>query len=215
VQLEACEAAVALVRRDPELNAELVALLRAAPPHVRFAAAWVLFRARRPNLRLLPALLGSLELEDGDRRWEAAQMLVQLGRIDASVTTVLQHEVGQASAPERRRMAIFALRELAPEDARTRSALLLALEDSDGAVQRASLASLVKLDDPDGECLSRALAILNGAGDLRTRQLASAVATQLLERHPDAHARVRSALEAAASGPESLARAARLALARL
>jgi hypothetical protein len=175
----------------------------------------VLFRARRPNLRLLPALLGALELADGDRRWEAAQMLVQLGRIDASVATVLRHEIAQASAPERRRMAIFALRELAPEDAQTRTALLLALSDPDAAVQRASLASLVKLDDPERECLERALALLREPGDLRTRQLASAVAAQLLAQHPDARDSVRTALEAAASGPESLARAARLALGKL
>jgi hypothetical protein len=203
------------VRRDPGLNAALVDLLRGGKPHERFAAAWILFRARRPNLRLLPALLDALELADGDRRWEAAQMLVQLGRIDASVAVVLQHEIAQARAPERRRMAIFALRELAPEDAQTRRALLQALDDPDAAVSRASLASLVKLDDPDRACLERTLAILGGDGDLRTRQLASAVAMQLLERHPDARETVRSALEAALRGPESLARAARLALARL
>lgn len=142
-------------------------------------------------------------------------MLVQLGRIDASVATVLRHEIAQASAPERRRMAIFALRELAPEDAQTRTALLLALSDPDAAVQRASLASLVKLDDPERECLERALALLREPGDLRTRQLASAVAAQLLAQHPDARDSVRTALEAAASGPESLARAARLALGKL
>jgi hypothetical protein len=215
VQRSACEAAVAQARKDPELGAALVELLRGGSAHQRFAAAWVLFRARRPNLRLLPALLSSLELADGDRRWEAAQMLVQLGRIDASVATVLRHEIAQASAPDRRRMAIFALRELAPEDAQTRAALLRALDDPDGAVQRASLASLVKVDDPERECLDRALALLNEAGDLRTRQLASAVAVQLLARHPDARDAVRTALEAASAGPESLARAARLALARL
>ena len=215
MQRTACEAAVERARQDPELGAALIELLRGGSAHARFAAAWVLFRARRPNLRLLPALLGALELSDGDRRWEAAQMLVQLGRIDASVATVLRHEIAQASLPARRRMAIFALRELAPEDPETRRALLQALADSDAAVQRASLASLVKLDDPDRECLERALALLRDPGDLRTRQLASAVAAQLLERHPDAREPVRAALELAASGPESLARAARMALTRL
>jgi hypothetical protein len=215
VQRSACEAAVAQAKQDPELGAALVELLRGGSAHARFGAAWVLFRARRPNLRLLPARLGALELADGDRRWEAAQMLVQLGRIDASVAAVLRHEIAGASAPERRRMAIFALRELAPEDPQTRAALLEALADPDAAVQRASLASLPKLDDPARECLGRALGLLRAPGDLRTRQLASAVAAQLLAQHPEARDDVRAALEVAAAGPESLARAARLALARL
>ena len=60
-------------------------LLRAPEPLARFAAAWVLFHAERPSLRLLPALLESLELPDGDLRWQAAQMLAALGRMQSEV----------------------------------------------------------------------------------------------------------------------------------
>jgi len=193
----------------------LQAQLREGSALAKFAAAYVLFRARRPTLRLLPALLESLELPDGDRRFETAQMLVQLARLEPTVRTVLLHDAAQAEAAQRRRMAIFALRELAPEDPATEQACIAALSDVDPSVARAGLASLAKLHDPTRDTFERVLDVLRAHPDLQLRQLATAVAAQLLRHHLDAETILREALEQATHGPESLARAAKLSLARL
>jgi hypothetical protein len=106
-QRRACDEALERVRGDAELRDALRELLRGPSPLARFGATWVLFQSERPTLRLLPALLDALELADGDLRWQAAQMLAALGRLQPEVNSVLWHEAGSASVPARRRMALF------------------------------------------------------------------------------------------------------------
>ena len=86
----ACEELAARLGQEPELRPELLERLRGDDPRARFGAAHVLFHAERPALRLLPALLASLELPDGDLRWQAAQMLAVLGPDGAGKTTLIQ-----------------------------------------------------------------------------------------------------------------------------
>ena len=138
-QRRACDEALERLREDAGLRDGLRELLRGEDPLARFGAAWVLFQSERPSLRLLPALLGSLELRDGDLRWQAAQMLTALGRLQPEVLAVLLHEAAEAASPVRRRMAIFALRELAPERLETGRVFLRALEDRDDDLRRAAL----------------------------------------------------------------------------
>ena len=90
VQRPACDALVPRVTEDADTRDAVTALLRDAHPETRFAAAFVLFHAR-PTLRILPALLEALELADGDRRWQAAQMLAALGRLQTEVFPVVLH----------------------------------------------------------------------------------------------------------------------------
>lgn len=191
-------------------------LLTLGEPRARFAAAFVLFRAERPTLRLLPALLDALDLDDGDLRWSATHMLATLGRMQGEVLAVLLHEAAAAESARRRRMALYALRELAPERAETRARFLAATSDRDAEVRRAALTSFAKLVEPDAACVERTLTALDSDPDPRMRRIAATLVPDLLAHHPDAGARGRAALEAAARADDpALARSAGAALGRL
>ena len=212
----ACEAAVARFAKEPGLRTELHQLLRGGSQRARFAAAFVLFQVERPTLRLLPTLLDALELDDGDVRWSATHMLSALGRLQSEVLPVLLHEARKAESPLRRRMALYCLRELAPEGAETEAALLDALTDRDAEVRRAALSSLGKLREPDRACVDRVLESLAEDADPRMRRIAAVLVPGLLRHHPDAGAQARTALERAAHSEDRvLARCAHSALARV
>lgn len=216
-QRGACDEALPRVRSEPALRDAVRELLRAENPFARFSAAWLLFQSERPSLRLLPALLESLELRDGDLRWQAAQMLTALGRMQAEVLPVVLHEANAAVSPARRRMAIFVLRELAPERAETGAAYLRALDDPDGDVRRAALSCFAKLTDPDRALALRAIALARGADpDPRMARIATVVLPELARFHPDLRDDVKAALaELERASDPSLVRGAQAARERL
>lgn len=215
LQRRACDEAAERLGRDAELRGTLRDLLRDGTPLARFSAAFVLFQ-REPGVRLLPPLLDSLDLDDGDLRWTAAHMLATLGRMQPEVRPVLLHETAHGASARRRRMAIYAARELAPERPETQAAFLNALDDASSEVRRAALASLAKLTDPARDCVERALAILRDDPDARMRRIAAVLVPGLAAHHPDAASPGRAALERASRDPDPLlARAAALALRRL
>ncbi len=216
LQRGACDEAVEQLRENPEFRETLHRLLYEGEPRARFAAAFVLFQADRPSLRLLQALLDSLDLDDGDLRWTAAHMLATLGRMQEEVCPVLLHECRSAASPRRRRMAVYALRELAPERAETQQAFLGALGDSDSMVRRASLSSLAKLTAPDRSCLERVLEIARSDPDARMQSIAAVVLPDLVSQHPATRDEVAAELQRLANtGDPSLVRSARAALQRL
>jgi len=216
VQRRACDEATAAVRSDPELRDAVRQLLRRPEPRARFGAAFTLFRAEGPSLALLSPLLESLELPDGDQRWEAAQMLVTLGRLQGEVFPVLAHTTREATSPVRRRMALYALRELAPEHVETERALLAAVDDVEPEVRRAGLSSLAKLHEPGAACFDKVRAVLEGDPDPRMQRIAAVLLPGLAEHHAEQAGEARATLERLAAGDDGeLARAATLALSRM
>ncbi len=216
VQRSACDEALKELGRKPEFREALHRLLSKAELRTRFAAAFVLFQEGRPSLRLLPTLLDSLDLDDGDLRWMAAHMLAALGRMQGEVYPVLLHECRRPDAPQRRRMALYVLRELASEREETKQAFLAALGDPDAAVRRAALSSLAKLSDPDRACVERALEIARSDRDPRMQRIAAVVLPDLVLHLPEAHDAVAGVLrELASSHDPSLVRAAHAATHRL
>jgi HEAT repeat protein len=216
-QRRACDEAAARIAAEPALRDALRETLRAPDPLARFAAAFVLFHSERPTLRLLPALLESLELADGDARWQAASMLAALGRLHGEVFPVLLAEARGTSSPVRRRMSLFALRELAPERSETSLVFLAAVDDADGHVRRAALSCFAKLSDPPRALAERALALARGSDpDPRMARIATVILPDLIRFHPDLRADAAELLDSLerASDP-SLARAANAARQRL
>jgi HEAT repeat protein len=212
----ACDALAARLAGEPGLRPALLERLRGSDPIARFGAAHVLFHAERPSLRLLPALLASLDLPDGDLRWQAAQMLAVLGRMQGEVLPVLVHEARNAESATRRRMALFALRELAPESEEVEATLLAALEDADGDVRRAALSCLAKLAAPSRASLERALAAARSDPDPRMRRIAVVLLPGLVRAFPEERLQVKALVEALAHEPDpSLVRAARAAAVQL
>ncbi len=151
----ACTVLAERLGEHPELREALRSTIREGTPLARFAAAFVLFGAERPTLRLLPALLDALELEDGDIRWQATQMLATLGRLQGEVFPVVVHEARNAPSPLRRRMALYTLRELAPESEESAAATADALDDPIAEVQRAALTCFGKLSGANRDARSR------------------------------------------------------------
>jgi HEAT repeat protein len=127
------------------------------------------------------------------------------------------HDAGAAESPTRRRMAIFVLRELAPERLETGAVFLRALEDPDDDVRRAALSCFAKLTDPDEALAERALALARGADpDPRMARIATVVLPDLARFHPRLRGEIASALDALAGSPDpSLVRGARAARQRL
>ncbi|MFI5315875.1 MAG: hypothetical protein ACHQ6T_09245 [Myxococcota bacterium] len=216
-QRRACDEAAARIGSEPGLRDALRELLRSEKPLARFGAAFVLFHAERPTLRLLPALLEALELADGDARWQAAQMLAALGRLHGEVLPVLLVEARSARSASRRRMSLYALRELAPERSETGDVLLGALGDPDGHVRRAALSCFAKLSDPARTLAERALALARGGDpDPRMARIATVILPDLIRFHPDLRADAAQLLESLRRAPDpSLARAALAARQRL
>ncbi len=215
-QRVACDSLTARLRERPELRDALLSRLRDDNRLVRFTAAFVLFHAERPTLRLLPALLDALECADADIRWQATQMLATLGRMQGEVLPVLLHEAQHAQSPLRRRMALYALRELAPERAETAVACASALKDPAHEVRRAALTCFGKLSAPGRESVDDALAIAWDDPDPRMRRLAAVVLPNLVRIHPEARPKVSEIIRKLRSSKDpSLAHAATAAAARL
>jgi HEAT repeat protein len=216
-QREACDEAVKRLREEPGLREHVRNLLHGPNAIARFSAAWVLFHVERPTLRLLPALLDALELRDGDLRWQAAQMLTTLGRLQPEVLPVVLHEATAAGSAARRRMAIFVLRELAPEREETAAAYLRALDDGDGDVRRAALSCFAKLTDPPRALAVRALELARGVDpDPRMARIATVVLPSLASFHPDLRDEISAALDALEHAADpSLVRGAQAARLRL
>lgn len=161
----AADALVALARQ----GAGVVPLLRAALRRAggaatrdsarRVHAALALARLEPPEPGLLPALVDGLGARDGDVRWSAARVLVDLGRLHPPVVGVLIGLVRGAEDAPARRMAAFALRELAPDHPQTARALLEATGDDDRQVRRAAVTALAGLLDPPPEVGARLAAL--------------------------------------------------------
>jgi HEAT repeat protein len=125
----------------------------------RIRAALALARLEPPEPALLPALVEALGARDGDLRWAAARVLVDMGRLHGEVIGVLVGLVRAADDPAARRMAAFALRELAPDHPETARALVEATRDDDRHVRRAAVTALAGLLDAPPEVAARLAAL--------------------------------------------------------
>jgi len=195
----------------------LTAALRGPDPRARLFAALAMARLAPPSRKLLPALIEGLTLADGDLRWTAARLLVELGRLEPEVLPLLLSLVSAGEQPAGRRMAVFALRELAPDLEETAHALLAASRADDVALRRAAFGSFAALWEPPAEVVARLCEALAGDADAETRALAATALGELAAAHPESlAARARDALELGArEAPAPVREAALRALRRL
>jgi HEAT repeat protein len=175
------EALVALARGSEGVRPLLRAALRrrggpagAAAPDARrrVHAALALARLEPPEPGLLPALVEGLGAREGEVRWSAARVLVDLGRLHPQIVDVLVGLVRSADDPAARRMAAFSLRELAPDLDETARALVEATGDDDRHVRRAAVTALAGLLDPPPAVAER-LAALRADPDPTLARLAA------------------------------------------
>jgi hypothetical protein len=213
----ACDALARIGARDASVSRTLAAVLPRLEPRGRLFAALAIARLEPPPPKLLPPLVAALALADGDLRWTAVRLLVELGRSQPEVLPVLLALVAGDEQPAARRMAVFALRELAPDRDETAQALLAASRAADAELRSAALVSLAALWDPSREVVARLCQALAEEPDAAARGLAAAALGELASAHPErVGADARSALEAALrSGPPPARAAAERALRRL
>jgi HEAT repeat protein len=121
--------------------------VRGQAVRARAQAALALARLEPPEPALLPALVEGLDAPDSDLRWAAARVLVDMGRLHGEIVRVLIG-LARVARPNARRMAVLALRELAPDAAAAAHALVDASRDADAPVRRAALTAMAGLVDP-------------------------------------------------------------------
>jgi HEAT repeat protein len=181
------EALVSLARRSAGVLPLLRGALRRGGAPVgaaraeatrRVHAALALARLEPPEPGLLPALVDGLGAPDGDVRWSAARVLVDMGRLHPELVGVLIGLVRGAADAAARRMAAFSLRELAPDHPETARALLEATGDDDRHVRRAAVTALAGLLDPPPEVGTR-LADLRADPDPTLARLAGLALARL------------------------------------
>lgn len=145
VRRAASDSLAALGRQHGEVDPLLRDALRGEARAGRFEAARALAALGPPAPRLIPALIEALGDPRQDTAWEAARLLVDTGRLHAEVVPIVTGLVHAGESEATRRMAIFCLRELAPERPKTGDALLAASRATEPALRRAAVSALPAL----------------------------------------------------------------------
>jgi hypothetical protein len=172
----------ALERIGREHGSVLVALrsaLRSEDPRQRLEAAWTWARLEPPPIVLLPAIVASLRYLEGDARWRAARLLVELARMHGEVAPVVRNLCGSGESARVRGIGLAALRELEPGSDATRGAHLAASRDPDPGLARLALLGLAGLP-PASEVWQRFTEVAASHADAACRQIAA----RALERRP-------------------------------
>ncbi len=218
----ASDALVAISERSSGSENPVLPALRTAlhgtEPMRRWGAAFTIARLEPPTPRLLPALVEALGSTDGDVRWAATRLIVDTGRLHGEVLPLLVGLVRTGEHAIVRRMATFALRELAPDRAEAALVLLEATRDTDQHVRRAAFTAMASLVEPSPEVGDRLLETLRSDPDTASRRLAALALGELGAADPRVvPADTREALEAAGGQSEDpdLRRAVSRALDRL
>ena len=182
----------------------LSAGLRDENPRVRLESAWTWARLEPPPVKLLPAVVSSLEHLSGDARWRAARLLVELARMHGEVAPVVEG-LAAGDQPDRvRRIALTALRELSPGSPGTLRAHLDASRGADPGLRRLALTGLAGLGPATPVVWSRLAEVIATDPDAGCRRV-SATAIAALGAPSD---EAREALtRAATSDPDASVRA--------
>jgi HEAT repeat protein len=215
VRRHAAEAAALAAPHNPAIAPALHALLASVAPRARFGAAYALglIGGDAFDLRAADALYQALGDLDGDVRWAAHDLIMRLGGEYPAEVRVGLLTLAHGSAPDARKMALYCLRDLAPDGEQVLAAATLASSADDTHVRLASLAILARLPAYRREASTIAARILESDPNPGVRR-AAAAALGLIK---DASPQVLAALERAACREldPGLARAARAALKRL
>ncbi|MEE8582221.1 MAG: HEAT repeat domain-containing protein [Myxococcota bacterium] len=179
----ASDALVAIGRGLPETSGVLREALHCQEPRRRWGAAFTSARLAPPDLALLPALVEAMSTADGDVRWAAAKLVVEMGRLHPEVLAVVIGLARSAETRVVRRMATFCLRELAPDDPGATQALLEASRDADIHLKRAAFTALAAVLAPGPEVPARLLEALAEEVDPVARRLSALALAEIGARN--------------------------------
>ncbi len=208
---QASDSLIAMAPQLPQLGERLDRLLSETPRENRWPIAYVLAHLSSPSPLCLSVLLETLDSNDPDLRWAAAQLFVRLGKGDGEIANLLL-KVLKTGTPIQRRMALYCLRDLQLRDAASLKALLEALRDTDSLVRVAAVTSLKSRPDVGKDGVDALLRLFLEDRDSRVRHIAAIALGQIAAPGDE----VRAALkEAGLSENSQLKKAAKAALALL
>ncbi|MDH3687749.1 MAG: HEAT repeat domain-containing protein [Myxococcales bacterium] len=200
----ASDALVTIGRSVGGVDAVLKEALAAPDSASRWGAAFTAARLEPPEPRLLPALVEAFSCDDGDIRWTAARILVDMSRLHGEVVPLLIGLARTDPQPGVRRMSIHTLRKLVGTHPGIDDALLGATDDEETPVRRAALTALAGIPEPSDALLARLTTILTHDADAASQRLAALALGELGERRgdlPDSAARaLANAVGAVADG---------------
>lgn len=150
-------------------------VLSSGSDDARWGAAFALARSGFADDSVVDVALACLESADGDRRWAAEAVLVDVARGSAPLRARLR-ELATNGTTRSRKMALLCLC-----DSGERDGVLFrsALADPDPFVRMAGLTSLARGGDRSNESLSAISNTADGDEDARVRRAAAAVHRRL------------------------------------
>jgi len=169
----ASEALARLAREVDNVEEVVHRALRSNDASRRWHAVLVSSRIEPPSPRLLPPTVEGLASEESNVRWTAARLLVEAGRVNPEVLPLVIGLVRGGESARVRCMAVYCLRELAPELPESAVALLDATRDSEILVRRAALTALAGLTDPTPDVFDRLSEVMEEPGDARSRRISA------------------------------------------
>jgi len=200
--------------RNSAIGARLAALLDAPEAGVRWGCAYTLGLIDGAlDLRALTALLDALGNPDGDVRWAALELLVRLGRRHPDPVRSRLLALQSHTDANRRKMALYGLRDLGMRDDAVVAAVCRACAGADSQVRLAALSFLKQAGPGVRESVQSVLDRLESDPDEGVRRAAAFTLGYLDDRSPRVLAALREA--ARADDDASLRKAARQTLARL
>jgi HEAT repeat protein len=170
----AASEALARLAREVDGVEEIVhRALRSDDASQRWHAVLVSSRIEPPSPRLLPPTVEALASEESDVRWTAARLLVEAGRVNPEVLPLVIGLVRAGESTRVRCMAVYCVRELAPELPESAVALLDATRDPEILVRRAALTALAGLTDPTPDVFDRLSEVMEEPSDAGSRTIAA------------------------------------------
>jgi HEAT repeat protein len=182
----ASDALVEIAARMGGVEKAIRSALRSELPRRRWGAAFTAARIEPPGPRLLPPVVEALSSADGDVRWAAARVVVEIGRSHGEVLPLLLAMVRSGERAIQRRMATFALRELAPDSVEAAEVLLGATRDIDLQVRRAAFTATASLTTPPPGLARRLLEAVHEDDDAASRRLAALSLGEISRANPQA-----------------------------
>lgn len=196
----------------PGVIARLRVAVGGSDARLRWGATYSLGRLGIVELAMIAPLLEALAQSDGDVRWAAADLLRTCARVHLDHVQAALLAVTSDAEPERRKMALYVLRDVAPTSPLVHEAVLRGLRDPAVGVRFAALAALSQLDPVPPEACGIVLSLVGNDPDTGFRR-AALCALGDLGRGVSA---VDAALADAAASPDpAMQRAARVARRRL
>ncbi len=168
----------------PEVVEVVRAALRGDDPRQRWFAAFTCSRIEPVGPRLLPALVEALGSEAGDIRWAAARLLVNTGRSYGEVLPLILGLAQTDANPMLRCMALYCLRELAPDEASCAQVIVAATRDPDRTVRHAALTALASLSEAPQTVIDRLVEVTGDTTDPASQRIATFALGALGSRPP-------------------------------